>query len=329
MSYQLISSNVDYIRFHYTFAEIFTNVKLESEYRAKLLKDKDGNPLIEDYAMTDNENTGFEYHLKQGLYEIGKVVLKLTRGLTEALYVITSPAEVNILMVNKDYHNPNLLPILDKEMENMLTHYCLWNWYDHVSLPEISKTYLLRFQAAQIALSGLVFELRKPKLSSTGTPVVAALYPKFDVVTGVNINSDQDIVIDHSMNTTKYFVQAIQSDGTAIPGFDYAVTQRGSNYITVKLSESYTNVTLMFVGSTETLSTSQPKIQIVTQSIIAGNNSVNHTMGDDVYFVQAIQSDGVAIPGFDFMITTRASSYFSFTSGLAYSNVTFIIMGSG
>lgn len=247
--YQKLTSDPNYIRFYYPYASIFDKVKLETEYRASKINAEDGTPLIDRFAMTNNEQDGFEHHLKHGIYRVGENVLKLTFGLLNAIFDAEAGNDiVGFYALDKENYNDNILALINNEVELILTNYCLFKWYESCGLQNEFGVAYQNYVTARNKLTEMVFELLKPDLEAIPTAPAEAGDYKILSISVKNIIAGVTKTVNHTFGSSTYFVNAIQPDGTSIPGFDDMIENRGSSSLSFTSAIPYSQATLLLIG---------------------------------------------------------------------------------
>lgn len=339
MSYTKITATppeLNFIRFTYLFSTIMARVQEETQYRARLIKAQDGNILIDEYAISDDEDDILERYSQDAIHKVGDRVNLLTSGInltgTGAIY--TDSSGVYACLVNHEQYNNNILTLIDNQIELMITHYVLSLWWEKCALMDEMKIALVKYNNAKKSLTDIIWELRKPDIdsdpdansSTEGSTVV------IDVVTGVTISDsvevNQSLSTGSAVNTANYVVEAYDSSMVAIPNFDALITERTASGFTFTAYDDYADVTFLVIGYSTTSEGNSKTLIASAVSITDGvPKLVTHTFGSAVYFVQAIQADGVNVPSFDSIITSRTSTSFEFTSYTAYASLTFLLIG--
>lgn len=81
-----IRPETDMIMFAYAIDEVFEDVKMVTAIRAKSIKDQ-GKPMLDDYAITNDETGWFEKELKTGGQRVGNAIAHMSKKLpTPYLY---------------------------------------------------------------------------------------------------------------------------------------------------------------------------------------------------------------------------------------------------
>lgn len=336
MSYtKMTALPLNYIKFYYTFAEMLVRAELDTQYRAKIIKDQGGNTLIDDYAISDDEDDFVNRQVNDAIYKVSERLIELNDELvlagTGAVYV--SETQVGVCVIDHDRYNDNILTVIDKIMEVAINDYVLMMWYEKCAMPEEFKINLAKFEQELNVLTEKIWQLRIPDFSATPDEISSVYGTAVEVMEGVTISgtgAEQEISFpeDTDIDSDDYVVYGYDSTGASIPGFDDLITERTETGFTISSLIEYLNATLVIIGATSTSSSNIVTDVFVIEDVVAETAKiVPHSIGSTTYVVQAIQADGTNVPGFDNMITVRRSTYFEFTSLLDYESLTILIIG--
>jgi len=152
------------ITFTYASSSLFTSVKMESAYRSKTIRAEKGEPLVDDFAMTDDELDLFNGFLTDNVSKVLKPFLNLTYGITDA--ITTNVSGNVVLKINdKANYNTNLLNYTDKTIKDLLVYKLLSEWYRSNGLEAEYKRIDFDYETTRKELIRKIFELRKPLIS--------------------------------------------------------------------------------------------------------------------------------------------------------------------
>lgn len=152
------------ITFTYASSDLFTTVKMKSSYRSKTIKTEKGEPLVDDFAMTDDELDLFNEFLTDNVSKILEFFLKLTYGITDAITVNVS-GNVVLKINDKENYNTNLLSYTDKTIKDILVYKLLSEWYKSCGLEPEYKKIDSDYETTRKELIRRIFEFRKPLIS--------------------------------------------------------------------------------------------------------------------------------------------------------------------
>ena len=182
MAYTKKTGSPNHIIFYYPKSDMFDNIELKTMYRARNMKDDKGNSLIDDFAMSSDEEDAFLVLMKRAVNEVLNIVLKMTTGVSSSLSGLpgtvffddtitdsggTSIANVyGFAIVNEDAYNDNNLLTVDDGVKKFLEHHVLSAWWDLVGFKDEYTIELARLEDIRRDLiTHRLFQLRKPKIS--------------------------------------------------------------------------------------------------------------------------------------------------------------------
>lgn len=152
------------ITFTHASSDLFTSVKMKSSYRSNTIKTEKGEPLVDDFAMTDDELDLFNTFLNNNVGKVLELFLKLTYGITDAITVDVS-GNVVLKINDKENYNTNLLSYTDKTIKDILVYKLLSEWYKSCGLEPEYKKIDLDYQTTRKELVRRIFEFRKPLIT--------------------------------------------------------------------------------------------------------------------------------------------------------------------
>ena len=166
------------ILFYQQTDDYFNSIKLRTEYRARNLKNQAGESQTDDLALSEDENDAFLILLKSAVYDVAKVALKMTRGVTNGIYydktitytpVVSLSIEVTnangFNIVDNKAYNTNSLNYVDVKAIECINYHIMRGWYRMVGLDEEIKKFEGMYNIAKAELINGLFDLRKPLLS--------------------------------------------------------------------------------------------------------------------------------------------------------------------
>jgi hypothetical protein len=78
---------INFIMFSYPIDDIFEDIKMVTAIRARSIKNQEGKPMLDDYAMTGDETTWFEKELKTGSKRVENAISHMSKNIpTPYLY---------------------------------------------------------------------------------------------------------------------------------------------------------------------------------------------------------------------------------------------------
>jgi hypothetical protein len=163
------------ILFYQQTEDYFNSIKLRSEYRARNIKDKEGASQNDDFALSEDEEDAFLILLKSAVYDVAKVALKMTKGVTDGIYydktISYEAAPIEILhangftIVDNAAYNDNTLGYVDTKAIECVNYNIMRGWYRLIGLDEEVVKFDGMYNIAKAELINGLFDLRKPLLT--------------------------------------------------------------------------------------------------------------------------------------------------------------------
>ena len=176
MSYERIAA-VDtkpaMVRFYYETEKIFNSVSIRSTYRAKMVKDNQGESQLDDVAISQDEKDIIKEILEQAIYDIFGELFKITESVDDPVFFDSEVTLVDAskvtasggLIKDNDAFNKNVLPNIDKKIENCIRYYILSEWYVSASMGDDATLNFNRYRDYLRQVKNLTFQLRKPLMN--------------------------------------------------------------------------------------------------------------------------------------------------------------------
>lgn len=167
-------SNKNYVLFAYKRSDIFDDVCHLSAFMAKNAATKEGQPLLEQYAISEDEEPMFLLCLRDCLPDIWEVFVKLTHGETSPFNAAETHTEATTigditLAANETYitlrindslaYNPNLLSLVDSSIRSAIEQGILEKWYTRIAQTELLKVASMGFASESTALTRRLIQL--------------------------------------------------------------------------------------------------------------------------------------------------------------------------
>lgn len=167
------------IIYYFDHKDLFDDVKHESAFMCKNIVSKDGDPLSERFAITDDEEQIFDLTLREILPVIYEAVRPLTHGIENAindgmagseiknidglsgLNVNDSDKYVVIRLQNNGAYNPNMLKIVDSSLQTAIEQGALSEFYARVVHRDLTEMSAAFFSSQVTSLTRRIVELRK------------------------------------------------------------------------------------------------------------------------------------------------------------------------
>lgn len=159
------------IRFSYPTEAIINSLQLRTHYRAKMIKDNNGESQLDDFAIGSDEKDMVKEMLEEGIYEIGTALFKMADGVDNSIFFDSDlEAELDAKssgfeIVNRQAYNTNLLPAIDKKILSCIRYFCLKKWWAAVASPDDVTTNTNEYNSLLRDLKNLSFQLRKPAMT--------------------------------------------------------------------------------------------------------------------------------------------------------------------
>lgn len=160
------------IKFYYYTGSLFDDISLRTLYRAKNIRDAQGEALIDDLAITNDEKDAFNTFLKTAIYEIYEVVIKMTSGVTTDPLFINVPQILGtnsnqfisgFRILDHEAYNNNVLLIVDNSIFQFIRYSILAEWYELVGQSDDAVLWETKKKIIKMELiTKKLFQLRKP-----------------------------------------------------------------------------------------------------------------------------------------------------------------------
>lgn len=149
------------ITFSYEIDAIFEDASRISAYNAKSIRDKEGNSMFTDFALSDDEKDIFIQGLNSIVPEIREKIIKLASPSTN-----TDTSSISFVIKDNGVYNSAVLDLVDSSFHECLVEGALKAWYKNCSHMDFMKLYLESFAISLEKLYQRMFQL-KIKMQST------------------------------------------------------------------------------------------------------------------------------------------------------------------
>lgn len=162
------------IRFYYPTDAIINSLQLRTHYRALMIRNEQGEAMLDEYAITADEKDMVKEMLEEGIYEIGTSFFKMAQGVDNSIFFDSTLPEIAVPLdersngfeiVNREAYNSNLLPAIDKKILSCIRYFCLKEWWTAVASPNDVTTNTNKYNLLLKDLNNLTFQLRKPLMT--------------------------------------------------------------------------------------------------------------------------------------------------------------------
>lgn len=160
------SGNEKTIVFSYPLQGIFDNASRVSSYNSKNIKDKEGNSMLAEYAISDDEKDVFLQGMASVLPEIYEKILKITNGVEDAYMFETTATDVKFTIQDNDAYNKNVLSLVDASLLECIIEGSLKAWYKNCAQADLLGLYVKSFNDNLEKLFNRMFQLKIKKTTS-------------------------------------------------------------------------------------------------------------------------------------------------------------------
>lgn len=168
----------DSIYFIYEREGIFDDIRQLSTFMAKNAANKEGQPMLEQYAITEDEAPMFGLCLRDCLPDVWELMVKLTHGVedayqdaktftaeevaelaTKGITVSADKEYVTFRIVNNGAYNPNILKVVDASIRSTIEQGVMEKWYTRIAQADLLKMASLGFTSESSSLSRRLMQL--------------------------------------------------------------------------------------------------------------------------------------------------------------------------
>lgn len=154
------------IVFSYPLQGIFDNASRVSSYNSKNIRDKEGNSLLAEYAISDDEKDIFYQGLSSVLPEIYEKLLKVTTGVEGAYMFETTDSDIKFTIQDNEAYNKNVLTLVDASLFECIIEGALRAWYKNCAQADLLALYNKSFNDNLEKLFNRMFQLKIKKTTS-------------------------------------------------------------------------------------------------------------------------------------------------------------------
>lgn len=169
-------TNAATIIFYYYTDDLFDRVNALSLYKAKNIKNQQGESMVDEYALTQGERDAFNVFMPSCATKVFGLVFKMTNAVDNAMVISgdvpigsdsTALEDVYAMIINdRDAYNSNALDMVDKGINDMLVWLCLSDWYELNELDAQAAKALAKYNELKLDMANRrLFDLRKPLLN--------------------------------------------------------------------------------------------------------------------------------------------------------------------
>ena len=157
------------IVFSYPVDGIFESASRVSAYNSKNIRDNQGNSLLAEYAISDDEKDVFVQGLHSVLPEIYEKILKITdRADSDSFGITTSSGKdvVNFKIKDNESYNGNVLSLVDASFLECIVEGSLKAWYKNCAQADLLALYTKSFADNLEKLFSRMFQLKIKKTTN-------------------------------------------------------------------------------------------------------------------------------------------------------------------
>lgn len=151
------------ITFSYTYDELFDVVSLKTSDIAVSLKDNEGDSMLDDFGITEDEQYTVIQKMQDGANEIFNKLLKITNGLADSIQI--SATNVSCAIKDKEAYNMNVVDAIDRTMKNALINYIIMDWFREKNLQDFATIFERKYRLNVREIEKMSVQLRKPTIS--------------------------------------------------------------------------------------------------------------------------------------------------------------------
>lgn len=171
--------------FFYNRDDIFNDVALLSNYMSKNLATKEGAPLTDEFAISDDEKELVNTCVRSALPDIYEPMAKITSGVIPAFkedvtenagtkgkdienndVPIAAGHYVEFYMLDNEAYNANTILLVDESLRNIINYGTLKEVYSTIVNPDLLKICGERFVGEVLKLKQRLFQLKKKSVVS-------------------------------------------------------------------------------------------------------------------------------------------------------------------
>ena len=162
------------INFYYVIDPLFNDVSLRSMYQARNKKDGEGNSMLDDFSITEDERDIFLGLVEDAVYDVFLTFLKYTKAITDAIFHNTAytpsgggvaALTSGVRIVNCEAYNQNYLTAIDKNLFKAVRFYTLKEWASSQGLNDDAIIFEKLYLTAKRNIVNYAMQLKKPLIS--------------------------------------------------------------------------------------------------------------------------------------------------------------------
>lgn len=162
------------ILFYYKTVDLIDRLKMYSGMPMRSMVDNEKNPVkIESLFITDDDTTFIYAECNRAIAKIFQGAHRIAHSLIDSLLqnesIVINTVSTNVYgfyILNKAAYNPNLVPMVDTAIEDLLVSMVLSEWFTITRQYDFLKIEQEKQPGLQIAYNNLLTEFYKPKVES-------------------------------------------------------------------------------------------------------------------------------------------------------------------
>lgn len=163
----MITRENKYIKLSWAKADLFQAICTETAYNARTLADDKGNPLFDQYTMTDDEKPFFDEHIAQAM---NSLLQHFRRIIPDSLPIVVDSDICGLTFSSRvsqdgsELYGQAELDAVDQSANDILRYMIVSEWYLSVHVNDLWTAYLQKLAVAVNTLSTYLFQFYRPAL---------------------------------------------------------------------------------------------------------------------------------------------------------------------
>ena len=154
------------IEFTYPVNGVFDSVARASAFNSKNIRDKEGNSLLAEFAISDDEKDIFLQGLASVLPEIYNKIIKVTDATSEDNAFNITDTDIKFVIKDNAAYNKNVLALVDASFLECIIEGSLKAWYKNCANGDLLALYNKSFADSLEKLFNRMFQLKIKKTTA-------------------------------------------------------------------------------------------------------------------------------------------------------------------
>ena len=154
------------IEFTYPVNGVFESVARTSAFNSKNIRDKEGNSLLAEFALSDDEKDIFLQGLASVLPEIYNKIIKVTDATSEDNVFNITDTDIKFVIKDNAAYNKNVLALVDASFLECIIEGSLKAWYKNCANGDLLALYNKSFADSLEKLFNRMFQLKIKKTTA-------------------------------------------------------------------------------------------------------------------------------------------------------------------